>query len=91
MADTVMPPIEGLRIAAVQSPHAATQIGFGRIEQQVVVIAHQAVGITTPLLLEDFLPEEGEKAIAVGVIEEDRLLGIAPRRDMMERSRIVQP
>jgi len=29
--------------------------------------------------------------VAVGVIKEDRLLGIAPRRDMIERLGIVQP
>lgn len=91
MAHTMMLPIEVLCLATVQSPHAATQIGFGCFEQQMVVIAHQAEGITAPVLLEDLLPEEGKKTVAVGVIEEDRLLGITPRRDMMERPRIVQP
>ena len=90
MAHTMMPPIEVLCVATVQSPHAATQIGFGCFEQQMVVIAHQAEGITAPVLLEDFLREEGKKAVAVGVIKEDRLLGIAPRCDMMERPGIVQ-
>lgn len=42
------------------------------------------------VLLEDLLPDEGKKAVAVGVIEEDRLLGIASRCDMMERPGIVQ-
>ena len=56
-----------------------------------LVIVHQAEGITTPVLLEDFLSEEGQKVVAVGIIEEDRLLGIAPRRDMVEGSRILQP
>jgi len=91
MAHTMMPPIEVLCVAPIQSPHATTQIGFGCFEQQMVVIAHQAEGITASVLLEDLLCEEGEKAVAVGVIEEDRLLGIAPRRDMMERPGIVQP
>ena len=56
----------------------------------MVVIAHQTEGVTAPVLLEDLLPEEGQKAVAVGVIKADRLLGIAPRGDMMERPGIVQ-
>jgi hypothetical protein len=52
-----MPPIEVLRIAPVQPSHPATQIRFRCVEEEMIVIAHQAIGIAPPALLEDFTSE----------------------------------
>lgn len=42
-----------------------------------LVIAHQAVDVTAPMLLVNFASEEAEKLLAIGVVEKDELLGIA--------------
>jgi hypothetical protein len=55
-----MPPVEGLRIDAVELMHGFGQIGVGGFEEQVEVIGHQAVGtdkIKIQDLTLDFLRE----------------------------------
>ena len=90
MADPTMPPIEVLRVPTVQPSHAETERRFGRLEQQMVMIFHQTVGITPPVLLQHFLAEEAEKLLTVGVIKHDRLPRVSSRRDMMEPTRKIE-
>ena len=54
------------------------------------MIPHQAIGITAPALLENFLPEERQKMLTISIVEENQLLRIAPSREMIERTGIFQ-
>ena len=40
--------IERLAICPIQMPHSGRQIGVRRLHDQVVVIRHQAIAVTTP-------------------------------------------
>jgi hypothetical protein len=91
MADAVMAPIEALCVAAVQTPHAATEIRLGRFNEQMIMVIHQTVGIALPLLLENFGPQAGQEVVAIRIIEKDRLSGIAPRCEVIERAGVFQP
>jgi len=42
------------RVTAVQSAHAVYQVSLRCFNQQVVVVAHQAIRVTNPALLSDF-------------------------------------
>ena len=44
-----MAPIEALGIDAIQLPHPRGQIALGRLDEQVVVVVHQTVGMAQPL------------------------------------------
>ena len=44
-----MPPIEGLRVHAVDLAHPSRKRRFQRFDQKMIVIAHQAPGPHTPV------------------------------------------
>ena len=90
MPDALMTPIKALGIATIQAPHAATQVGFGRFDQQMVVISHQAIGITAPALLEDFVTEQLQELLPVDIVMENGLLLVASSREVIERTGIFQ-
>ena len=59
MPYTPMPPVEGLRVHAVELPHGFGQIGVGGFEERVEVIGHQAVGMAKHIEPAQRLPEDG--------------------------------
>ena len=63
-----MPAIEPLRVGAMESPKAATEIGLWSFNQQVIVIPHQAIDIAAPLLLADFVAQQAEELLSVGIV-----------------------
>ena len=46
-------------------------VAFRGFDEQMVVVAHEAIGIKPPTLLADFLRQEVEEGLSVGVVEED--------------------
>ena len=58
MSDAMVAAVEALRIHAIQLAHAFGEIGIGRFNHQVIVIAHLAVGVTNPL---ETLTDLGER------------------------------
>jgi hypothetical protein len=93
--EQVTPPavalVEELRVAAVEPLHASRQVLDGRLDEQVIVRVHKAVGV--------YLPAEGcgdhgqqvEEVDAVDVLEEDPRLPDAVRRDVEDPVRKVSP
>jgi hypothetical protein len=53
MAGFLAPPVKRLGIYAVQPAHATDQVGLWGFDQQVIMVVHQAVGVTEPTLLMD--------------------------------------
>ena len=83
VADGPVTPVERLRIDAVQVPHRPAEPGVGRLDEQVVVVAHQteavqdeAEAISAPL-------ECPEEPLAVGVVLEDGALRVAATGDVV--------
>jgi hypothetical protein len=74
---TVMTPVEALRIRGVQPSHASREIGLRRFDQEMIVIAHEAVRVKAPSLLPNLAREERKKALPIVVIAEDHLTLIA--------------
>ena len=55
---------------------------------QMIVIAHQTLGIASPALLEDFVTEQFQEMLPVGLVVIDRLLVVAASGEVVERARV---
>jgi hypothetical protein len=79
-----MSSIEPLCVGAVESSESTTEIGLRGFQDQMIVIAHQAVDVTAPMLLLHFTAQESEKVAAVPIIQKNGLLRIASGGDVKE-------
>jgi hypothetical protein len=82
-----MPTIRALRIHAVELAHPLREIAIRGLNHQMIVIAHQAVGVTQPVEILDHRSQNIQKSMTVFVVLEDPLLAVAPRRNVVERTR----
>jgi len=64
--------IERLRMVAVEELHAGRQLLAPGLDDQVVVVRHQAERVAAPVELRDCEPEEDEEEPPVVVVEKDR-------------------
>jgi hypothetical protein len=76
--------VEALGVAAVQPLEAGRELGDGRLDDEVVVVPHQAEGVQAPVVLGDDESEEPEEVAAVVVVAVDRDLPGAAGRDVEE-------
>ena len=83
--------VELQRLDAVELAHTTCQIGVCRLDQQMVVIAHQAIGVTDPVALFANPPLQGKKTRAIRIILIDRLAPTTTRRHVIRRTRKFQP
>ena len=77
MACPLMTFIEKLCIDAVQLPHTQREIAVRRLDQEMIVVVHQAVGMTEPVIPFIDMLERVQKVDAVLVVFENGLLFIA--------------
>ena len=66
----LVPPVETLRVSALQPFHARDQISFWRLGQKVIMIAHQHVGMDAPAGLVASLAQGLQKALPIPVVVE---------------------
>ena len=66
-----MTTIERLRIQTVEPVHAISDIRVGRLDGDVVVIRHQAIGLALPVETPDDVSEDGEEEHAIVIGQED--------------------
>ena len=71
-------------MGAVQQQHARAEIVFRRLEQQVVVVRHEAVTVTKPAVAKDGLLELVEELHAVDIVNEELLIEVPARVHVME-------
>lgn len=90
MPHPLLPPIKLLGVAPIQAAHPLAEVPFRGFEQQMVMISHQTLGITPPLLLSNFLAEQRQESATVRVMKIDILPPIATRGDMIEGPVILQ-
>jgi hypothetical protein len=74
--------VEALGVDAVQSLHPVGEVGAAALEDEVVVGAHQAVGVAGPAVAGDRLRQEVEKDQAVFVVEPEALTEHGADRDV---------
>jgi hypothetical protein len=81
--------VEALGVGAVQTAHAGRQLLTGRLDDRVVVVAHQADCVKPPAILLDYVREQPDVEPPVVVVDVDRFASGAPRDDMVEAVRQV--
>jgi hypothetical protein len=59
---------------------------LSRLDQQMVVIGHQTVSVADPAIAADHASECAQKQLAVGIGEKYFLAGVAPARQMINRT-----
>jgi hypothetical protein len=64
--------VEGLGVVAVQALEAGRELLDGRLDDEVVVVRHQAERVELPIVLPDDEAEEPEEEAAVVVVPVDR-------------------
>ncbi len=69
--------IKKLCIDAVQLPHTEGEVSVGRLDQEVIVVVHQAVGMAKPVIPFIDVLKRVEEVDAVLVVFENGLLFIA--------------
>src|SRR5947209_7332134 len=72
MAPPPVSPVERLRMDAVQDLHASGELLPARVDDEVIVVAHQAERVAAPVEPDDDVCEECEEEPPVVVVEEDR-------------------
>jgi hypothetical protein len=71
MARAFVAAVERLRVDAVQLSHAAREVRLRRLEEQVVVVSHQAVREDAPPVARDGVAEQLEEAAEIGGVPEN--------------------
>jgi hypothetical protein len=81
-----MPAIEGLGVNPVELAHAIREIAIRGFNHQMVVVDHQAVGVTEPMKSLRNLGEGVKKKLPVGVVFENWLSFVASGGDVIQRA-----
>src|SRR5208337_4223324 len=80
--------VESLGINPQQPFHSRHQIGLWRFEDQMKMVAHQAIGPDPPIRLGGDLAQSGQKQLTVLVVLEYVLPPVAAIHHMINRTRI---
>ena len=88
---SIVGPIEPLCVYPVQLPHRSGEVALRRLQQHVIVIAHQAVGVATHAIARDHRGQDDQEERAVCIVLEDGLPVIAPRGDVIDTTGERQP
>ncbi len=71
MAPASVPEVEGLRVDAVEHAHSLGEPFAASLDDEVIVVAHQAEGVAGPVVANDDAREKCEEEPAVMVVAED--------------------
>jgi hypothetical protein len=81
-----VPFVEGARVGAVQVAHAIGEVRDRRFDNQVVVVPHQAADMGAPAVPALHAPKDVHEDHPVPVVQHDRSLVVAARRDVVIRA-----
>jgi hypothetical protein len=87
VAPALVAAVERLGVDAVQALHAGREPFEIGLDDQVVVVRHQAEGVDPPLVALDHLGEEAEEEAVLVVVLEDSVARHATRRDVVDAGR----
>jgi hypothetical protein len=83
MADQAMPVVEGLGVDAVQMSHQPRQTALARVQHEVIVVAHLAVGQHLGVEPVHGRCQHVQLQQAVGIVAIDGLAPVTPRSDVV--------
>lgn len=81
----VMSPVEGLGVNPVQLPHPKGEIPLRGLDEQMVMIFHEAVGVTEPVVASIHLVQKIQKTLPVLVIGEDGSPFVSSTGEVIDR------
>jgi hypothetical protein len=84
MPDLAMAAIKDLCVDPVELPHPAGEIRLGRLDQQMIVIVHQTIGMAEPAKTTDHLTEDGQPSLPICIDQDDALARIAATGHMVD-------
>lgn len=87
MAHLAMAPVVRLSVDAIDVPHQHGQVRPSRVQNQVVMVAHKAIGQCTGIEAVQCGADDLQKRLPVRVIIEYRLTPVTPRSDVVDRAR----
>ena len=84
--------VEPHAVAAVEPLHALAQIRIGRLDNRVVVVVHEGVGVNAPAIARVRLGQQLQEVLAVALVGEDVTTFRAASEDMVLtiRNRVPQ-
>jgi hypothetical protein len=82
-----MPFIKSLCINAIQLPHAYRKISIGGINQKVVMIIHQAVGVAKPIVPKGYIFKGTQENLSIPIVGENRFSLVSSACDMIDSTR----
>jgi hypothetical protein len=88
--DVVAAAVEGVeraRVLPVEVAHAGGEVRLACLDDEVVMIAHQAPGMEAPPIALDDAPQLVQEDASVVVVQEAELLVVAAGRDVVPRAR----
>ena len=88
MAISAMRFIEKLRVHAIELPHAKRKIAFRCFDQEMVVVRHEAICMTDPIIPFIYMLERVEKCFSIMVIFKDSFLFIPTGSHMVDSASI---
>jgi len=89
MAEEFVAMVQTDGVGALKPAHALDEVGFGGFDDEVEVIAHEAVCMYLPRGFLTGLRECFQEIVTVGVIEKDVLSTIAAAHDVVNRTGIL--
>jgi hypothetical protein len=78
--------VEGLRVLAVQVAHAVGQVRLRRLDEQVVVVAHETADVKAPAIPSLDAPQDVDEDSAILGVAEDRRVVVPFRADVVVRA-----
>jgi hypothetical protein len=80
---SLVPAVEAARVVAVQVAHPEIQVWLAGLDDEVVVIAHQAIAVDPPAVTAGDAREQVQEDNAILAVAIDRHAAVAARRDVV--------
>jgi hypothetical protein len=82
----LVPLVEGTGIAAVQVPHPVGEVRKGSLDEEVVVVPHQAAHVSTPPVAPLDPAQDVEEDDPVSIVQHDRRVVVTSDPDVVVRA-----
>jgi len=80
--------VKKLGIDTVELSHAEGEVGIRCLDQKVVMIVHETVGMAEPVVLPDSRTEDGKELLPICIIHIDLSPRISAGGDMIDSTRV---
>jgi len=88
MTWTFMVPVKKLGIDPIELSHTEGEIGIRCLNYKVVMVVHETVGMTEPVVLPDSGGEDCKELLPISIIHEDFPPCISTGGDMIDSTRV---